>query len=413
MGISFRNIMLLGLCVSLGACAFKKEDAEDKQRQELVEDVHRKIQDEKDTTKLDLKSSNVIVKFEERDLGYYDMVITWPDSVGKMEIYIDNNPFATVEGKNVFKKIVMQGDSVSYKLRAYAPSTIGGAFMDEFEDVVTAPKDFLVYRNIKLHSNLKAENINRAYFRTDTKVITNGFDFTLNAKSLYVEEIKDHVQSGNPAQYSQIITLDESSDSLNNNRSSKISITAEHAKGRLFIAMIGKNGQNGRDATDLINLNKYPLLPAIAENGENGTDGIISPGRRCPPTRNKDVQCEEVPPKCLTAPSNGQDGKNGIAGYAGEDGESGTSTGDLKINIGEFQEFSIEVYQHPGVGGRGGKGSAGQSGGKGGRPGTSHGVCPAAMPGKNGKDGEPGKNGKDGADGSRGLIETNVRPRII
>ena len=411
MSISLRNILLLGLCVSLGACAFKKEDAEEKQRQDLIENVHKKIQEEKENAKLALTRSTIKVEFKERDIGFYDLVLTWPESVGRMEVFINNAPAGEVKGKNVFTKAVSQGDEVSFKLRAYEPISIGGAFMGEFEDVALTPKDFLVYRTISLSKNLTAENINRAYIRQDAKIITNGYNFKLSTNTLLVEESKEYAESGNPVQFSQIIT-NESSEPTDSFRTSKIEIIATQATGKLFVAMIGRDGINGKNGTDILKDLNRPPQPPIAKNGADGKSGTTTGGKVCSKIQ-RENGCEPKAPECSLQPTNGQDGTNGENGLDGGDGSIGGNTGDIKVRIDEFSDFYLEVYQQPGKGGRGGIGAPGQLGGKGGAPGNNHNLCRPAMPGKNGLDGEAGKNGKDGADGSKGLIESNVRPRII
>ncbi|QLY27062.1 hypothetical protein [Bdellovibrio sp. KM01] len=411
MPISMRNILIIGLCVSLGACAFKKEDAEDKQRQDLADDVAKKIQEDQKNSVVELKESTVPVTFEEKDLGDYEFKIQWPDSIGSVEIYLNNQYQETVTGKNYFKRIVSQGEQISYRIRAYASIANGGVLIGEYENIATAPVDLLVYNSRSLNADLKMLNVNRAYFRTDTKIITNGFDLTIIARTLIVEDVVG-TQNGKPGQYSQIVTHPTHEPSKTN-RSSNIKIKADRAIGKLQIAMIGKDGHNGKDGNDYAVEQGLSLLSPRAADGAKGADGIIERGQSCAGKKNPDT-CVNTGDKCKAKPTNGTNGADGANGFPGQDGENGGDAGFVKIEVTDDSEFFLEIYQKPGKGGLGGKGSAGQLGGKGGAPGNRPSACTeGAAAGSDGKNGAPGADGKNGADGRAIILETKVRNQRV
>ncbi|QDK45357.1 hypothetical protein DOM22_09425 [Bdellovibrio sp. ZAP7] len=407
MSISMRNILIIGLCVSLGACAFKKEDAEDKQRQDLADDVAKKIQEDQKNSVVELKESTVPVTFEEKDLGYYEFKIQWPESVGSVEVYLNNNFETTVTGKNYFTKVVLHNEVVSYRIRAYASVQRGGAFIQEYFNTSQAPFDFLIYQNFNMKEDVVAE-AKRAYIHSGSKIVTNGHNLTIKAEKLIVAEFKGP-QSGNPAQYSQIVTH-ETSEPSKTNFSSKINIQAKVAIGTLQIAMIGKDGQNGKNGEEFATERGISLLPARAMDGINGKDGTMT-RNICSLKKNPDT-C--VPDSCTSSPTSGSNGADGADGFPGQDGQNGGDAGFVKIEVTDDSEFFLEIYQKPGKGGLGGKGSPGQAGGKGGAAGKKPPACSkSASAGTDGKSGNPGPDGKDGVEGRAIVLDTKVRNQRI
>ncbi|WP_413581384.1 hypothetical protein [Bdellovibrio sp. HCB288] len=403
------KILVLGLCLSVGACAFKKEDAEDKQRQELADEVTKQMQEDHKNGVVVLKPSNTSVEFVElEEPGYYQMVVKWPEEVGSMEIYINGTHQKTISGHNTFKYDTKHNQKIKLVLRAYAPPAHGGAFQSQLErDDLVSPPDYIVSRTGYLESELIV-NANRVYFLNGAQLYTNGHDLRIKTKRLYVEELRTH--TGIAEDNSHIVTFNQKTlgkiplEFQNSN----ISIESDYAQGKLYVAMIGVNGTDGRDAIDLISEQGRRHMSQPAAAGKNGDDGVLS---KMVPCHGKHCSGAQEP-RCITNPTSGSDGANGLSGSRGEDGSKGGSTGNLSVKVIDHSNFSLDVFQKPGKGGRKGKGNPGQVGGPGGAPGNHFHKCATASHGKKGQDGAPGADGKDGEDGQLGMIDTNVRVTI-
>ncbi|MEK2687638.1 hypothetical protein [Bdellovibrio sp. GT3] len=409
MKLSLHKLLVLGLCLFVGACAFKKEDAEDKQRQDLADEVTKQMQEDHKNGVVVLKPSNTSVEFVELDEpGYYQMVVKWPEEVGSMEVYINGNFQKSVSGNNFFKYDTKHNQKINLTLRAYAAPVHGGSFLSKLERTdLVSPYDYIVTQSGSLSTELNITP-NRTYFLNGAQLFTNGHNIRIETNKLYVEDIEN--QTGIAEDRSHIVTFNQKT--IGNKplqfQNSNISIEADHAEGNLRVAMIGADGTDGRDAIDLISEQGRRHMSQPAAAGKNGEDGVLS---KMIPCHGKHCSGAQEP-RCITNPTSGSDGANGLSGSRGEDGSKGGSTGNLSVKIEDHSKFSLEVFQKTGKGGRKGKGNPGQIGGPGGAPGNHFHKCASASPGNKGKDGEHGADGKDGDDGQLGMIDTNVRVTI-
>ncbi len=397
MTFSLRNLLMIGLCLSLGACAFKKEDAEQKKTDQLVEDVTKKV-NEQNGSNVDLKASNVSITFEPTEPGYYNLVITWPEAVGTMEIFINGSLQKSISGYNSFKQIVHNNDNLSISLRAYASASVGGRLLSTFEKDEQVPKDIIVRETINLQSD-SLLNSNRFYFYSTGKIVTSGYSLKIRTKQLFVQTTSG--QYGNPEDKANVITY-RNSDSPTSDLNSNIEIVSDTAEGKLSVALIGLKGNDGQDAKTFA-----PSFPAIAQGGANGKNGETSYGKEICGADHEG--CYSSGDFCATQPGNGENGKDGLNGTDGRDGSKGGSTGSLSIKIQNDSNFSVEVFQRPGIGGKGGAGIQGQKGGPAGAAGAPAPECNGAHPGQPGKDGRDGQPGKNGSCGEIGEVISNVK----
>ncbi|WP_413587460.1 hypothetical protein [Bdellovibrio sp. HCB274] len=401
MKLSLHKILVLGLCLIVGACAFKKEDAEDKQRQELAEDVAKQMQEDQKNAGVDLKRDNVSVKFEDGTPGRYTLRIQWPEAVGTMEVFINDQLVEAVSGRSYYSSEVLQGEILVINLRAFASVSNGGRFLSDLSDKFFVPRDLIFKNNVELTSNF-SEDVHRIYFWQNGRIISNGYSVKLKADLLVVED-EDAYQTGLPEQDSHITSI------LTDKSKSPdlISIDAKKAVGTLRISMSGANGKNGRNGNDFAIANGLSVFTGPAAAGASGSNGVGKMGRPCNPGSRG--FCEPIPPSCSVQPTNGQAGANGVAGNRGEDAENGFNTGNANITVTNNDEFVLEVYQTPGLGGTGGAGSPGQPGGAGGAPGNRTGNCTPASPGPRGTDGADGERGDNGSSGEFGEVKTDVK----
>ncbi|WP_413578510.1 hypothetical protein ACLVWU_08225 [Bdellovibrio sp. HCB290] len=408
MKFSLRSLLVLGLCVSLSACAFKKEDAEDKQRQELADVVTQQLEEKKEKIAFEgtLTDENVKIRFDENETpGSYNLVIEWPEAVGMMEVELNGRLIGSLK-EHSFKAATPHSADIHIELRAYASHQDGGGFLSSKSFDKQAPKDFIL-DGIHSLSNSILIDVERTYFKAGSKVITNGNQFELKTKKLIVEP--SSILGMNEYDRAHVVTFpfDRKSSDPNELSPGKISINADKAYGDLMISMIGVNGADAPAATTRPAWDEFKKLPPQAANGKNGADGTIR-YLRCL-SKMDDVPCIEEQ-LCDSQPQNGGKGENGKDGIPGYNGTTGGNTGDLVISITDDSEFNANVYRKPGKGSKGTPGIPAQAPGAGGAPGKNpNNLCSNAIAGEPGKIGTDGEKGQDGADGAYGQITTNIK----
>ncbi|WP_413581387.1 collagen-like protein [Bdellovibrio sp. HCB288] len=404
------KILVLGLCLSVGACAFKKEDAEDKQRQELADVVTQQLDEKKEKIAFEgtLTKENVSVRFDENETpGSYNMVIEWPDAVGMMEVTLNGRVIGSFKEKS-FSISTPHSQKYQIVLRAYATLQEGGGFLSSIGIEKEAHKDFILDGIYNL-SKAELFKVNRAYLRKGSKIVTNGHNLEINTNKLYVEA-SDLI--GNEYDRAQIATFPFDRKSINPNELSpgRISIIANQAFGDLMISMIGVTGYDAKLITETPAWKRFMQLPSKATKGSSGADGILTVPPECEqlPFNAKEV-CKKLS-VCLENPKDGNPGAQGANGLNGVNGNPGGNTGDLVIDIKNDSEFNASVYRKAGLGGMGSSGTPGQLGGDGGDPGKNpENRCKNAAQGPRGADGAHGKDGTRGPRGAYGQITTNIK----
>jgi hypothetical protein len=399
MTFSIRNLVMIGLCLSLGACAFKKEDAEQKKTDQLVEDVTKKV-NEQNGTAVELNKTNVSIEFEPSSPGYYNLIINWPETVGTMEIFLNGQLEKSVSGDDTFKKLVHTEDEIKINLRAYASVAMGGRLLSIYEREEVVPKDIVIERILDLSEDTTI-TARRLFILKQGRILTKGYKLTVNVDQILIGALPP---LGRAEDSYHIVTYrdsDKASTSLN----SSIEINSNTAEGNLYVALIGLNGKDGRDAKEF-------ALPfaGLAQAGANGINGVTGYSNEICGADHEGCYSERY---CETEPTNGGNGKDGAPGTNGENGENGGSTGSLSIKIQNSSNFSVNVLQRPGLGGKGGAGTPGQKGGPGGAAGSPSPSCEKAQPGQPGKDGRNGAPGQDGECGVLGAVISNVKPTAI
>lgn len=409
MSMLSKKLLVPALCITLGACAFKKDDDKATPEQaKLADDVVKKIQDGKDEINVQLMASNVTVKFEDGAPEYYQMNISWPENVGSMDIHLDGNFIDTVLGVSSVKLNVAHSRKFTLHLRAFASAANGGRLLSEYKAEYESPKDIVYKNETVLTSNIE-QSAHRIYFNKNARIYTNGNNLKITSDQLIIDN--EGEEQGRPEETYHIVTFRDPTIATSiTGKSSFIEINASKALGTLKLAMTGRDGTDGKNGLDQARIDGKTIPTTQAANGSNGQNGEVSRRLINCHSHNFDIPCDnEQEPICKRQPTNGSDGANGLPGFDGTNGVNGGATGNLFISITDDSQFSLEVYQRPGKGGRGGKGSPGQLGGKGGAPGNNLGICNPAKAGTNGKNGEDGKDGYNGATGQLGEIVTRVK----
>lgn len=393
--MSVQNALILILSLSLGACAFKKEDSEankSKNATDVIETLERQAFDGQ------LNEQNVRVQFIEIEkTEFYQLIITWPQSISMMKVGIDDHPHIFVKGTNRFQKQVIHSKLV--KIHLVALNSMGGEISPYYTEVVS-PSDLLVDEDILMQKN-ESIVVNRVYFLNNAKIFTNGYDLSLKTAKLYTNlPVKPDDSRMN---FSNVHILTHYPNEIAQDKSflrgSIISITAKQAIGQLRVAMVGLNGQDGADGKD--------ALPNASLNGAHGNDAIGG-------TRNCDENGCRGGPVCTKAATDGENGKDGDPGEEGENGWDGGNAGFLSVRIEDYSDFRLEVLMRRGLPGKGGAGGKGSPGGIGGNPGQDrYQLC--ARKAIKGQDGKAGPSAKGGDDGKPGLVSEvrNNTPRAI
>ncbi|AFX99793.1 hypothetical protein [Bdellovibrio bacteriovorus] len=384
-------------------CAFKKDNAPKAKPGETPTDVIEQIKTEraKEAFNGQLTADNVQVTFTEAEMGFYNMAISWPSEVAKVQIIV-NEFKEIVSGSNTATITVVHSQAQKIELTAIDSF---GAPISVYTHVTTAPVDTIIDKPLYLGKGMQME-ANRMYILEGAFIQTNGHLLSISVKSLLLEGPIDsgklfvnhaHIRTQSAQNYAT-----DDFHALN----SSITINAHKAVGTLRVAMIGFNGRNGRNGDELekskgIIRQRNPQL-----DGANGTDEV---SKRIPKT--PDSPAETV---CVQAASDGQNGKSGAAGTNAENGQDGGSTGNLLVTVLQHDQFALEIGTLPGKAGKGGVGAQGHEGGNGGAPGQVRGTC-AQKPqaGQKGAQGPNGVDGKDGINGKVGTINSNVAKQRI
>ncbi len=391
-----KSFLLVALSISLGACAFKKDDPESekaKNATDVIEALERQAFDGQ------LSAEIVRIEFIESDEPeFYSLNISWPKPISMMKVSIDGQPYSFVKNTNSFQKQVIHSKKI--KIHLVALNAMGGE-ISSYPVEATAPADFLIDDDIQLQKHERI-SVNRVYFLNNAKILTNGYNLDLKANKLITNlPIKSDASRMN---YSNAHILTNFPNEIAKEkeflRGSIISITAKKAIGQLRIAMVGLNGQDGANGMD--------ALPNAGLNGAHGKDAVGSGSPRCDETG-----CRGAP-ACAAAPTNGENGRNGTPGENGQDGWDAGSAGILSVLIEDYSDFRLEVMMRRGLPGKGGRGGKGSPGGIGGNPGQDrHNLC--AGKASRGQNGMPGPAGQDGKDGKPGVVSevSNNTPRAI
>ncbi len=385
-------------------CAFKKDGGptpESAAAEELLKTIEVKKQQQAFEGKL--TKENVSVRFDETDtLNVYEMIITWPSSIATMVITIDERTpeIRQQHHGGVFKIPVLSGYEHKIELMAYDSL---GSPISSLSLVEQVPKDLLVDKTFHLKRSEVFE-VNRVFFYDGAQLVTNGFDLTIKARKIFVQN-REFTSVRVPLNEAHIVTTPPNTlaSDQSNLKGSKIQIHADQAVGTLAVALIGYNGQDGKKGADA------PMPAPGSLDGAPGQPGQIK-SRRQPCFRgNIDAPCEPEVVICAVAATNGEDGKNGTPGLPGGDAWNGGNAGELQIVIMNSSEFKLEVAQKVGQPGKPGVGGEGTPGGKGGSGGANNTYCAGGLKGKDGNDGGKGENGKKGEPGQKAIIDHNLQ----
>lgn len=411
------------LCLIFTGCAFSTEESRKDAAKQEVERIlndqnsFSRQQNEVSIGEGELTYENVILSIEEDEIpGIYKFTLTWPESaqdvlvehLGLSKTVLNSNSYASKIGHGEETVVVLTSRNLSGKTITRLPIH------------VRAERDLFVDRDLYLTENMTF-NVGRVYFYQGRKIITNGYDLTINAKRIIVEDESIYCSKTNsdkcgngeyPSQVNIITSyLTESTTARNILEGSKISISSGYATGILRIAAIGFDGLDGASGDELNRQNGVdPYAVKANLKGADGQAGIAEAfSEACVRGNgNMDLPCERKTLYCKQQPTAGQNGKPGAKGTAGEAGQKGGNTGDVYVTISEPSDLVVKVWHKPGRGGRGGEGAPGFVGGPGGKAGDRAGsVCQAARDGEQGPQGPQGDKGPDGEPGEVGRVQVS------
>nr|BFD59383.1 hypothetical protein CKG001_14900 [Bdellovibrio sp. CKG001] len=394
--MTLRTTSIFALCLFLGACAFKKDGAKEPSSPTSNSDVIETV--EKVSFTGELNESNVKIDFiEDEEPGLYRLEITWPEEVPAMKVSVGNTPYQILKSGNRFTMPI--GYSTKTNIHLVALNALGGE-SSTFAAEATSPKDILISNEEYLDQD-SVISANRIYLLENGRIITNGYDLSLNANKIYVTSPSLESKSRMHFRDAHILTTTPKNvaTSIEFLKGSHIKIKAQKAVGHLRVAMVGFNGIDGKPGSN----------GTAGTVGKKGRDGDIKDfseycvnddGRPC-------LGSSQI--SCTANPTNGEAGSPGSQGQDGESGSAGGNSGILTAIIDDHTQFKLEVAQRRGLGGRGGAGGKGGQGGPGGAPGDNPlNKCKSAAVGPRGTNGADGKPGPDGKAGLLDDVITNV-----
>ncbi len=231
--------------------------------------------------------------------------------------------------------------------------------------------------------------------RQASKVITNGYELTINAKSI-----------DNPI---EIISFNTNAPSGRSGRSGAPGVNggAQQAGTNGEDGYHGLVGGNGKDASPItVNIQgklnaKLSIDNSGQRGGVGGSGGKGGPGGsggQGEPSRQGILDCR-------SGPGHGAPGGHGGQGGAGGNGGAGGTGGPVTVNVSsKGANGLISVVSLGGEGGNPGSGGPGGIAGSGGPEGKTGGFCSPAgrrgPSGTTGSSGTPGELGKSGSDAS-------------
>lgn len=389
--------------VSVGACAFKKDD--DKVTQddvkELMRDVARREQKDSDAV---VNSDELTVRVVPRKLpNRYALEISWPERLSNVQLLINDSP----ENNIVKGRATIEAFSgAEYKIELLSLSSLG-RLVSHLVHTEVVPQDQIV-ASMKLDADWNTPKLGRLFFDRGAEIVLNGFNVNIQAEEIIANETTFKTVPSWDAEKSRPVLMPVNKRVLpvpegangEEYRQSNIHISAGRLKGDLKIWMFGLNGAHGRAWDELLPTG----TPVRGEKGPQGESGAYEMRSIC--MGGSSLNCSKTNfPACTQRPGPGGQGGKGPT-YHGEDGKDGGGTGNLTLQLHEQLEGNVTVFIRAGKGGDGGKGSPGLPGGEGGEPGNCPPGCSHCTTAKGpaGPSGEPGADGKKGADGLRGVI---------
>lgn len=404
--------------VSVGACAFKKDD--DKVTQddvkELMRDVAKREQHDEDAL---VATHEITVRAVPQKLpSHYRLEVIWPERLKHVQVLLNGVP-ETPTMKNKVIAEVFSGES--YEVEILSLSSLG-RLVSNPKLTVSIPQD-LVVTSMSLNADWVTPQLGRLFFDEGAEVILNGFNVRIQANEIIannamIKTVKwwDGEKTRRKKHPVRDLKMNSGVSSLVSGvpllRVPQVHISTARFRGDLKFWMFGIHGAHGRNWDQLLSESD----PIQGSQGSVGMDGIVV-NQKPPPCHGVCGSLATMAlSRCGRHPSAGGPGGKGPT-YNGEDGENGGSTGNVTLLVSEELEGLVTVYTRPGKAGLGGAGSPALAGGLGGEPGSCPKLCNCATRGPAGPSGDPGTNGKNGEDGVVGSIlflngESNKNPNF-
>lgn len=392
--------LLLTLVTStMVSCAFREDDVEEEKRKnsEQVAEYFDKRAEAAKINESNVKHDII----PNAEVGLYDIVLTWPESIPGVSIQIKGENPVFPEG-NSYAFTAQSGDLV--KVYMVALNQYRNP-VDNYEFSIQVPKDLIVDRVMSLESTGAELFFKRIKFSSGGTLVSGLNDLMIKTEYLEVDN-RDLSWSRGRFDSPHITTIELNTSTVSNHpyNGGKIRITAKKAVGELLINSIGLDGNDGAKGLDA----SQELDSTL--NGSEPTYNLHrTPGMRGP-DGNSPAYC-----KAKMTSSAGA-GKQGHAGGAGQDGVDGGNTPLFILNVEDYQDLKVYILSRPGKGGRGGEGGMGGPGGLGAYEKIFDDKCKPMRSKKKADDGargESGANGKNGKNGAVSGISGNIPADLI
>lgn len=421
-------ITIILISLTLSACAFSTEESRKKAAEDKISELgnaQRSDLDKRITAEVQsgsLNASDISVKFEYGPVpGVYKFILSWPERI--REVYVEHNGIA-----NTYRQVTEYSGVINHSTKVTIYLTSRDSNRDDISRIeyeVVAPEDLIVDNDIFLSGDA-AFNVKRVYFYPGKSITTNGHSLKISADLIQVADIDQLCMDSLDLEFCK---RDEYPSKVNihttvvgtkrppNMANPQISIQTKNAEGLLRIAAIGFDGHDGLSG-DALNKrsNVDPYAVNLALKGADGRAAKIKHiggSNSCGGFRDMDIPCEPSGAYCEVQPTSGENGRPGAKGTAGLPGEVGGSSGDIFVRVTDRSDFTVKIWQRPGLGGKGGEGAPGFVGGLGGAAGQHHSPCVAAKAGEQGPQGKTGENGPNGSDGQKGQVQITGAHSII
>ncbi len=392
--------LLLTLVTStMVSCAFREDDVEEEKRKnsEQVAEYFDKRAESTKVNKSDIKFKTV----PNVEVGLYDVVITWPESIPGLSIQVAGEKTVFPEGNTYVYTVNSGGYS---KVDIIVLNQYGNP-VGNFDYDIRIPRDLVVDEVMSLDASSGSYSFKRIKITNNGMLVVGTDELKIEAEYLEVDN-RDFSSARGRFNFPHITTLKLNTDNLGTmvDHGRPISIYVKKAVGELLINSIGLDGNDGAKGLDA----SQELDPTL--NGSEPTYNLNrTPGMRGP-DGNSPAYC-----KAKMTSSAGA-GKKGHAGGAGQDGVDGGNTPLFILNVEDYQDLKVYILSRPGKGGRGGEGGIGGPGGLGAYEKIFDDKCKPMRSKKKADDGargESGANGKNGKNGAVSGISGNIPADLI
>lgn len=385
---NFTPFLLSVLVVTtVASCAFREDDVEEEKRK-TTEQVAEYFDKRAEAAKVNESNVKYDIK-PNPDIGYYDIIVSWPEDIPGVNIQFKDERSIFPEG-NSYTYTAKAGELVKVYIIALNQHKNP---VDNFEFVVKTPNDLVVDQVMYISSINTSNRINRIKFLPAGMLVV-GLD-KADLKADYIE-VDDRDPSHENGRFNMphitSISKNTSTKSDRADHGGTITISAGKIVGDLLINSIGLDGNDGANGADA------SQAPDPSLNGEEAVYKINRIFGMRGPDGDSPGYCNS---KLISPP---QAGKQGHVGGSGGNGVDGGNSPLFELNVEDFSDLRVFILHRPGKGGRGGEGGLGGPGGIGASGKIFDDNCKPLKSKDKAPDGARGEKGPKGADGKNGSV---------